>query len=188
MRYAGAIMIFLACAGGGFYKAMQIKSRVRTLSSLIAALELLKGEIADRLSDLPTALENTRGGASGEAACFIGALCQSSREIGDRPFADIWRQCAQEKLPSLRENELSALISLGGMLGRYDGETQAQAIDAASVQRIQALGTRLALVRDQLARVAALADRQAATVLPPVEPSTYGSPKGSAARIYRAAG
>ena len=29
---------------------------------------------------------------------------------------------------------------------------------------------------------------QAATVLPPVEPSTYGSPKGSAARIYRAAG
>ena len=42
MRYAGAIMIFLACAGGGFYKAMQIKSRVRTLSSLIAALELLK--------------------------------------------------------------------------------------------------------------------------------------------------
>ena len=30
--------------------------------------------------------------------------------------------------------------------------------------------------------------RQAATVLPPVEPSTYGSPKGSAARIYRAAG
>ena len=38
------------------------------------------------------------------------------------------------------------------------------------------------------ARVAALADRQAATVLPPVEPSTYGSPKGSAARIYRAAG
>ncbi len=130
MRYAGAIMIFLACAGGGFYKAMQIKSRVRTLSSLIAALEVLKGEIADRLSDLPTALENTRGGASGEAACFIGALCQSSREIGDRPFADIWRQCAQEKLPSLRENELSALISLGGMLGRYDGETQAQAIDA----------------------------------------------------------
>ena len=64
----------------------------------------------------------------------------------------------------------------------------AQAIDAASVQRIQALGTRLALVRDQLARVVALADRQAATVLPPVEPSTYGSPKGSAARIYRAAG
>ena len=64
----------------------------------------------------------------------------------------------------------------------------AQAIDAASVQRIQALGTRLALVRDQLARVAALADRQAATVLPPVEPPTYGSPKGSAARIYRAAG
>lgn len=64
----------------------------------------------------------------------------------------------------------------------------AQAIDAGSVQRIQALGTRLALVRDQLARVAALADRQAATVLPPVEPSTYGSPKGSAARIYRAAG
>ena len=78
-----------------------------------------------------------------------------------------------------------AAAALAQLVQRQEGT---QAIDAASVQRIQALGTRLALVRDQLARVAALADRQAATVLPPVEPSTYGSPKGSAARIYRAAG
>jgi len=63
--------------------------------------------------------------------------------------------------------------------------------DPALAKRLRALGERLSLVRDQLARVCALADRQAATVLPPAEAPTYGGKNGASGtppRIYRAAG
>lgn len=62
-------------------------------------------------------------------------------------------------------------------------------LDPASVQRVQAIGRQLTLVRDQLARVMALTERQAASLLPPVEGVTYGPSSGAVgARIYRAPG
>lgn len=64
----------------------------------------------------------------------------------------------------------------------------AQALPAALAARVRALGEQLSLVREQLARVAALADRRAASVLPPADASTYGGSSGTAPRIYRAAG
>ena len=65
----------------------------------------------------------------------------------------------------------------------------AGALEPAATQRVQAIGRQLALVRDQLARVMALTERQAASLLPPVEGVTYGPSSGAAgARIYRAPG
>lgn len=62
-------------------------------------------------------------------------------------------------------------------------------------QRIQQIHTTLSVQRDSLARLAALADRQAAVLLPPAHPTpTYGVALGvqaastGAARIYSAAG
>jgi hypothetical protein len=60
-------------------------------------------------------------------------------------------------------------------------------------RRMQALATRLGLLREQLARVQALTERQTAALLPPVQDVTYdmtGSPAPAAnkARIYRAPG
>ncbi|KAB2898615.1 MAG: hypothetical protein F9K35_09880 [Burkholderiaceae bacterium] len=68
------------------------------------------------------------------------------------------------------------------------GQQGSQALDAAQAGRVRVLGERLAQVREQLARVVALADRQAATVLPPADAPTYGAPGSTAPRIYRAAG
>lgn len=57
-------------------------------------------------------------------------------------------------------------------------------------QRVRALNDRLALVREQLARVSAFHDRQTAALLPPVEVNTYGRARPSAystaPRIYHA--
>lgn len=62
-------------------------------------------------------------------------------------------------------------------------------------QRIQQIHSTLSVQRDSLARLAALAERQAAVLLPPAHPTpTYGVALGvqtssaGAARIYSAAG
>ncbi|MFT3813646.1 MAG: hypothetical protein QM740_09735 [Acidovorax sp.] len=54
-------------------------------------------------------------------------------------------------------------------------------------QRIQALGERLTHLRDQLARVLALASSQAAAMLPPQDAATYGQQGNAAPRMVRAA-
>ncbi len=68
-------------------------------------------------------------------------------------------------------------------------------VSSEMAARIQRVGEQLAVQRDNLARVAALVDRQAVGVLPPANnASTYGkvagsvNGPGSGARIYRSAG
>ena len=55
-------------------------------------------------------------------------------------------------------------------------------------QRAQALASQLNQVRDQLARLLALTQQQAASLLPPIDHVTYGSAATPGARIYRAPG
>lgn len=129
MKYVGALFIFLACTGGGIYRALLLRRRARTLAELNAALELLRGEICGRLSDLPAALM-AAGREKGETGGFFEALREEAAQIGDKPFSEIWCGCAAEKLGSLQEDELRAVTALGGILGRYDAETQGRAIDA----------------------------------------------------------
>lgn len=74
-----------------------------------------------------------------------------------------------------------------------DGK-RGQPVSAERAQRIQQAGERLAVLRDNLARLTALVDRQVASVLPPADnaQTTYGKtggrPGSAAARIYRSAG
>lgn len=77
---------------------------------------------------------------------------------------------------------------------RQAATTLAQALGPGAPQgaaeRVQDIARRLTLVRDQLARVLALTERQAASLLPPAQEGvTYGPSMASpGARIYRAPG
>jgi hypothetical protein len=91
----------------------------------------------------------------------------------------------EEAAQRLRE----AAFALSQALERSGGQGTWSEGTAA---RIQAIGTRLGLLREQLARVLALTERQAASLLPPVQGVTYGkagsAPAAPGARIYRAPG
>ncbi len=84
----------------------------------------------------------------------------------------------------------SAAIALAQALGDGPQRQGGQAPDEGQTRRIRAIGTRLPLLRDQLARVLALTERQAASLLPPAPGVvTYGASRAqTAARIYRGPG
>lgn len=88
---------------------------------------------------------------------------------------------ALERSSELLRSAASALVQLLGQSG-------AAALSPEHIQRLRALNAHLSQVREQLARVSALASRQAASVLPPSDPATYGASAGVGARIYRALG
>ena len=85
---------------------------------------------------------------------------------------------AAEQSSAQLRRDLEALIQASRSL-------QGQPWPEALRPRMQAVSNQLAMQREQLARLGALVDRQAASILPPAEPApTYGQ-AGSAARIYR---
>lgn len=67
-------------------------------------------------------------------------------------------------------------------------QAQGQPLDELGQARLRTIARQLAHLREQLARVLALSERQAASLLPPVDPVTYGPTSSTPARIYRAPG
>ncbi|AVP56849.1 hypothetical protein [Pulveribacter suum] len=67
-------------------------------------------------------------------------------------------------------------------------QARAQPLDEPAQQRLRTVARELSQLREQLARVLALSERQAASLLPPVDAVTYGPASATPARIYRAPG
>ncbi|MFY3384915.1 hypothetical protein [Paracidovorax sp. MALMAid1276] len=87
------------------------------------------------------------------------------------------------------ERSGTALRHAASDLAQVLSRTDPASLPPSLAQRLQAVSSSVAMQRDNLARVAALTDRQVATVLPPTDASTYGArPGNGAARIYKAAG
>lgn len=90
--------------------------------------------------------------------------------------------------PTAVEQQAQAVRSAITALADWLAKTPANSLPPATRQRAQQLGAQLGTTRDQLARAMALTSQQAGTLLPPVDPVTYGPNTGNKARIYRAPG
>ncbi|MBS0390299.1 MAG: hypothetical protein KGM60_05450 [Comamonadaceae bacterium] len=87
--------------------------------------------------------------------------------------------------PQSLEQTAAQLRQAASTLAQALGQTVPQ----GAAERVQAIAQQLSLLRNQLARVLALTERQAASLLPPVQGVTYGPSAGTqGARIYRAPG
>ena len=90
-------------------------------------------------------------------------------------------QALQQCSERMRQVSVDFINALEGL--------QVAAVTHGLEERIRQIHTTLSLQRDSLARLAALADRQAAVLLPPAQAThTYGPTTAGAARIYSAAG
>ena len=90
--------------------------------------------------------------------------------------------------PTALEQHAHAVRNATVALAQWLTSTPVGALPPNARRRARALGTQLNATRDQLARVMAITSQQAASLLPPVDPVTYGPSGAAKARIYRAPG
>jgi uncharacterized membrane protein YccC len=91
--------------------------------------------------------------------------------------------------PPVLELRSTALRQAAAELAEVMRRTHVGSLPPDLAKRLQAVGASVDMQRDNLARVAALTDRQVAAVLPPSDATTYGARAGgNAARIYKSAG
>lgn len=121
-------MLIAAAAvyGGGSYTALK-REQLNELNALCHTLRLMQDELETRALPLPelAAQLDTRTENAGKA--LLSGLLRRLPELGSRDFQNIWEECVTE---SVKHSEEAArlLCTLGSFLGRYDVDSQSEAI------------------------------------------------------------
>ena len=126
VRIIGAVLIVAAFSLAGSVKGAELRSRARRLAALVSSLELMRGEVVDRLTPVPDIAERLAVSGPEESRAFFQLLSSELERLGELAFSDIWSSCTG--ILGLREAETEALCDLGRSLGRYGAEEQNTAI------------------------------------------------------------
>ena len=133
MRYVGIVLVALALAGSGIAAAARVKKRCISLGSIISFLKIFKVELEFAMSETGL-LVRSAAKIMESPPCFIESFGELAKESENLPEA--WRSAVlRHKLDlCLKQNELDAVLQLGGILGNYDAERQMSAISAAEIR------------------------------------------------------
>ena len=129
IRIIGAALLMAGCGGLGLSAVKRLDSRVRDLRELSAGLEILQRELGWRLAPLPEALEAAAGGTHERAAGFFAYCAQGSKQLAGTPFRTLWSRGLERSPLRLSREDRALLEQLGPVLGRYDGDSQRQAVE-----------------------------------------------------------
>jgi stage III sporulation protein AB len=148
MRLIGAILLISGTVAWGMAGVMRLRGRVRSLSALTSALEIMKSEICDRLTPLPELFDMMQTEATPPAGLLFRNAGEKLSELGTRPLPMIWRE-AVAGTPELllAPSEELVLLELGLSLGRYDIEEQRRAFSYA-LRRLDTLTKKAESERD----------------------------------------
>jgi stage III sporulation protein AB len=144
-RLVGSVLVVAGCAFFGFQIVRRLDRRVRRLAELCAALRYARTEIGSRHAPLPELLLSLEKQYPGLNALWEPCLTGWKPWAG-QSFAVCWERGLRRL--ELREPEFLILLEVGGFMGRYDAERQAEALEAA----VRQLERQLESARDERAR------------------------------------
>lgn len=119
---AGGSVLLGGCA------VRHLSARVRELEDLIHSLHTILRELEYRLAPLPELLTQAAEQTGGQVSAFFRLCAQGAGHLNGRTFQMVWRQAMEAGQLRLEQPDLEVLEHLGGVLGRYDGESQRQAL------------------------------------------------------------
>lgn len=127
MKLLGTMFVILSCTALGIMKARSLARENEAYAELISALTLMKSEICSRSSSMDEVFRLLNTGKNGCTSAFFYQLSSKMPEIGDVSLKTIWQRAADTLCIS--QDGVQAVKALGNVLGRYDAQAQAAAID-----------------------------------------------------------
>lgn len=138
IRLLGTVLLVAGCGALGMGAVGRLDGRVQDLRELAAGLENLQRELGWRLSPLPAALRMAAGDCHGRPARFFEYCACGAEHLDGAPFHQLWQEGLERCPLRLEREDRAVLEQLGPVLGRYDGDSQRQALEGAAA----ALGRR----------------------------------------------
>lgn len=134
IRLLGAVLLTGGAALLGLCAVRHMNSRVNDLRYLIQGVESMLRELTYRLAPLPELLQFAQTQTEGRVALFFDLCAQGAEHLNGRSFQTVWEQAAEASQMRLEQPDLQCLEQLGSVLGRYDGDSQRKALEAAAVR------------------------------------------------------
>lgn len=131
LKLAGAILLLSGSTGAGLSAIRRLEHRVVALRALSDALQVMEHELEFQMPTMKELFVETAQRSNQPASRFLNACAREMGEMQERPLFDLWKERAADELPELSPCDLDVLLTLGGILGRYDAEGQRCAIAAA---------------------------------------------------------
>ena len=131
IRLMGAVLLAGGAALLGISAARRTRSRVQDLNMLAEGLRAILRELSYRLAPLPELLCSAKEQTGERVHTFFSLCAQGAEHLNGRTFRTVWEQAAEASQMCLEREDWQCLASLGHVLGRYDCESQRQALNAA---------------------------------------------------------
>lgn len=144
----GVVLLTLGGLILGVGAVEERRRRVRALEDWRGALGAMAAELAFRLPTMEELLKRAAGVAAGAAGEPLKRAAQGLNALAERPFEEIWRSALAVGAPPLNGEDLVLLARLGGVLGRYDAQTQRRELE----ETMEELTHRAETARGELAR------------------------------------
>ncbi len=140
VQMIGAALLAAGCGYLGFQAAEGLRRKSRSLRQAAQALKLMERELAIGSPPLMQLLERGAQRSTGPARALLEGCAKGLDRLEQEDFSTLWRrQVAGWK--ELGGEGQAALLPLGEILGRYDGQSQREAM-AAAAQRLEELAQR----------------------------------------------
>lgn len=131
IKFLGAILIFIGCAGYGFFLAANQIREAKTLENLSRILDFMLWELQYKLTPLPNLCRSAASEAKGTLQTIFNELAaELDRQVC--PDAKKCMSAVLAKHPSLPPISASCLREFGASLGRFDLNGQLEAINSVS--------------------------------------------------------
>lgn len=121
-------MLIAAAAvySGANYTALK-REQLNELEALCHMLRLMQDELETRTLPLPELAAQLETRTDNAGKTLLSGLLRRLPELGSRDFQSIWEECVTE---SVKHSEEAArlLCTLGSFLGRYDIDSQLEAL------------------------------------------------------------
>lgn len=127
MRIIGIMLIAAAAVyGGASYTALK-REHLNELEALCHMLRLMQDELETRALPLPELAAQLEARTEDAGKTLLSELLRRMPELGSRDFQNIWEESVTE---SVKHSEGAArlLCKLGSFLGRYDVDSQLDAL------------------------------------------------------------
>lgn len=137
LKLLGTLCVMAGTVWCGSGAVGELRRRALALDELHAGLIWLEEELTFRLSPLPQLLEQLGRSRRGEVGRFFQETADLLQKDPEEGLRQSWRQAMVRQLSLLRPEERQVVLELGQTLGRYDAQTQRQAL-AQGARRLAA--------------------------------------------------
>lgn len=129
MRYLGAVTVIISALLIGIGKAREEKQKVLMLRELCAFLEMMKNELCSERKSICKFFFDESLNEFSALSKFSQLMRSRLRTLGEKRFSSIWSEIVNDSFSGLPQKSLSALLTLGSSIGKYDSDIQKSAFE-----------------------------------------------------------